>query len=398
MNDAYEVVVVGAGPAGCLAATEAARAGAKTLLLEKHAEIGRPVCCAGGISVAGLERVVIPDEDWISARIEKTTVVAPSGKEITLSYPKAGYILHRDRFDRGLSARAVEAGAVLLRQAPVTAVSMNGGEGVRSLSVEYNSSEREIEGRVFIAADGVESRVAAMAGIKTVLDLENVDSACQYLVEGLDIDDDRIVVYLGNEIAPGGYAWVFPRSRTSAHVGLSILSRRDPFGPVRTNVDHARRYLDRFVSTHFPEGRRLEMMMGAVPVYQPGFPLTKGNLLIVGDAARLIDSLSGAGISSALLSGSIAGRTAVRWLKKNGSLSAYPREFLKIKKRELYSSRILRKVYVKARDSDFEQVIDALRGFFPDGKLQSLNIPELALRLILKNPRLLRMARYLAAG
>lgn len=390
MHRSYDVVVIGAGPAGCRAAMEAARDGAKTLLLEKHSEIGRPVCCAGGISVAGLERIVRPEEEWISSRINRATVVAPSGREITLAYPQAGYILHRDRFDRGLSRRAVEAGAELLKPAPVTAIRMNDDNRIGSVWIELNGTKTEIEAGVFIAADGVESQVAAMAGIETTLGMSSVDSACQYLLEGLDIDDDRIVIYLGNDVAPGGYAWVFPGSRTSAYVGLAVL-------PERPNVDHAKRHLDKFVATHFPEGRRLETIMGAVPKFQPGFPLLRGNLMIVGDAARLIDSLSGAGISCALLSGSIAGRTAARWLAGKGNLSEYPREFMRIKKRELYAYRILRSVFVRNRDSDFEQIIQALQRLFPKGNLDSLNIPELAVRLILKNPRLLWMARYLAA-
>ena len=390
MNESYDVVVIGAGPAGCLAATEAAWAGMKTLLLEKHSEIGRPVCCAGGISVVGLERVVKPEEDWISARIDGATVVAPSGGAATLYYPRAGYILYRDRFDRGLSRRAVEAGADLLNPAPVTALNMENGDLIRSVSVEHDGSKLEIAARIFIAADGVESRVAAMAGMETVLNMNNVDSGCQYLLDGLAIDDDRIVVYLGNEIAPGGYAWVFPRSRASAHVGLAIM-------PGRSDGAHSRKYLDSFVAEHFPRGRRVETMMGAIPVFQPGFRLLKGNLMVVGDAARLIDSLSGAGISCALLSGSIAGRTAARWLVKKGSLSDYPREFMRLKRRELYAFKILRAIFVKSRDIDFEQVIRALQRLFPDGNLDSMNIPELAFKLILKNPRLLWMARYLAA-
>jgi digeranylgeranylglycerophospholipid reductase len=390
MDRSYDVVVIGAGPAGCQAAMEAARDGAKTLLLEKHSEVGRPVCCAGGISVAGLERVVRPEEEWISSRINRATVVAPSGSAITVAYQQAGYILHRDKFDSGLSRRAVEAGAELLNPAPVTAVRMKDDSRIDSVWIEHDGSKSEIEAGVFIAADGVESQVAAMAGIETTLGMSSVDSACQYLREGLDIDDDRIVVYLGNDVAPGGYAWAFPGSRTSAFVGLAIL-------PGRPDVDHAREYLDKFVAAHFPEGRRLEIMMGAVPTFQPGFPLLRGNLMIVGDAARLIDSLSGAGISCALLSGSIAGRTAARWLARKGNLSEYPREFMRIKRRELYAYRILRTLFVRSRDADFEQVIRTLRRLFPEGNLDSLNIPELALKSMLKNPRLLWMARYLAS-
>ncbi len=391
MNKDCDVVVIGAGPAGSLAALNAARGGARTLLLEKHPAVGRPICCAGGISVVGLKRVVEPDTDWISTLIERITVVSPSGREITVYYPEAGYVLHRDRFDQGLAKMAQDAGAELVTSAPARSFKIDAHGNINSVIIENGVSKVEIEGCIFIAADGVESRVAAMAGINTSLSMDNVDSACQYLMDELDIDDDLIKIYLGNDIAPGGYAWLFPKSRHSAQIGLTILSSR-------SNGKSAKWYLDRFVSSNFPGQHHKEIMMGALPAFHPRLPLVRGNLIIVGDAARLLDSLSGAGISNAMISGSIAGRVAAQSLIDGSGLGRYPKEFMKLKSRELYAYKLFRSIFVKAKDSDFEKVVDALDAFFPDGRLDSLDIPNLALRLLLKNPSLLGLARYMVAG
>ena len=155
--------------------------------------------------------------------------------------------------------------------------------------IENGSSKVEIEGCIFIAADGVESRMVAMIGINTSLSMDNVDSACQYLMEELDIDDDLIKIYLGNDVAPGGYAWLFPKSRNSAHIGFMILSSR-------SSGKNAKWYLDRFVSSNFPGQRHKGTIMGAVPAFHSRLPLVGNNLIVVGDAARILDSLSEAGL------------------------------------------------------------------------------------------------------
>jgi len=118
MNRDYDVVVIGAGPAGSLAAVNAARGSVRTLLLKKHPVVGRPTCCAGGISVVGLERVIEPDTEWISTLIERIMLVSPSRKGITVHYPNAGYVLHRDRFNQWLAKMAQGAAAELVTSAP----------------------------------------------------------------------------------------------------------------------------------------------------------------------------------------------------------------------------------------------------------------------------------------
>ena len=99
-----------------------------------------------------------------------------------------------------------------------------------------------------------------------------------------------------------------------------------------------------------------------------------------------------------MISGSIAGRVAAQSLIDGSGLGKYPKEFMKLKSRQLYGNKLLRSILVKAKDSDFEKVVDALDAFFPDGRLNSLDIPNLALRLLLKNPSLLGLARYMVAG
>ena len=388
MDKTYDVIVVGAGPAGSMAALKAAEGGAKTLLLEKHEKIGQPVCCAEGITVMGLERVIKAQPEWISAKIEGAKFIGPSGKSVTIMHPEAGYVLDRSVFDPDLAKLAVDAGAEIATCAPVVDLKMNQDGTVDSLSVDNHGSKSELAGKVIIAADGVESRVAQMAGIDTTMSLNDLDSACQYLAGNIDIDERIISLYLGNDIAPGGYAWIFPKSKNTANIGVAIY-------PPRADGKTAREFLDIFMIERFPGYNRLKTLMGIVPAFNPGIPKVKGNLMLTGDAARVLDSLSGAGISNALISGSIAGETAAAFLTNKTELKEYPRQFMKLKSRELYAYKLFRTLFVKVLDSDFDKIIDAIDEYFPEKKIRNINVPDTIFKLVLRNPGLLGLAKYL---
>ncbi len=112
MKETYDILVIGAGPAGALAAETAADAGCSVLLLEKRSAIGTPLRCAEGIMKADLEEFIEPDSAWISAVIKREIIVAPDGRQITItSKDIAGYTLDRKRFDRALVWNAIDAGA-----------------------------------------------------------------------------------------------------------------------------------------------------------------------------------------------------------------------------------------------------------------------------------------------
>lgn len=387
MDNFYDVIVVGAGPAGSMAAMEASKEGAKTLLLEKHPEIGRPICCAEGITAFGLERVIKPRPEWISTRVVGAVIEGPSGAKLTFYHQGAGYVLNRDTFDAGLAQLASDSGAQIEVSAPAVSLKLK-GENIESVTVNQNGATREIGARIVVAADGVESRIAHFAGLDTHTDPWGIDTACQYLIEGLEFKEMLIALVVGNEVAPGGYAWIFPKSEKSANVGVAI-------SPARSNGENARVFLDRFIKDRYPECRKVGIMMGGTPIFDKGLPLVKGNLMVVGDAARVLDSLSGAGISNAMLSGSIAGSVAAKSLRQEARLIDYQVEFMKLKSRELNAYKLFRTMLVRASDDEFEQVIHALDDFFPEKKVQDIDVPDIILKLIFRNPGLFKLARYL---
>jgi digeranylgeranylglycerophospholipid reductase len=336
----------------------------------------------------GLERVIKARPEWISSKIEGARFIGPSGKSVTVMHPEAGFVLDRSIFDPDLAELAGSAGAEVATCAPVVDLEMNQDGSIICLVVDNRGSKTEIAGKVIIAADGVESRVAQMAGIDTTTNLQDIDSACQYLAGDIDIEEGIISLFIGNSIVPGGYAWVFPKSKNSANIGLAIC-------PPKADNKTAKEYLDLFMTEHFPRYKRLKTMMGIVPAFNPRIPLVKGNLMLAGDAARVLDSLSGAGISNALISGSIAGETAAAFLTNATELREYPRQFMKLKSRELYAYKLIRSLFVKVLDSDFDRVIDAIDDYFPEKKIRNIDVPDTIFKLVLRNPGLLGLARYL---
>ncbi len=307
MKSKYDILVIGGGPAGALAAKTAAKAGNSVCLIEKRPAIGTPVRCAEGIGKDLLKEYVKPDPCWISADIERARIIAPNGTTISLEQDKAGnevgYVLDRKIFDRELVWQAAEAGSDVVVKTRATAPIMENG-AVRGANVISIGTPAEIRAEVVIAADGVEARFARRAGLETTVPLREMMSCAQYLMTNIDIDAGSTDFYLGNAIAPEGYLWIFPKGERTANVGIGISGRRSRDG------SRAKDYLDRFVAKNFPDGKMIEAIVGGVPVCRPLECTVADGLMVVGDAARVVDPITGGGIGNALFTGRLAGQVA----------------------------------------------------------------------------------------
>ncbi len=318
MRSEYDVLVVGGGPGGALAARTAAEKGLTVGLVEKRPAIGVPVRCAEGVGRDLIQEFMDPDPAWISAEIDRAVLVAPDGYRMALEPSMAGaevgYVLDRKRFDRDLVMQAAAAGAdVQVKTRAVAPIMENGA--VAGARIEQNGAIQDVRAKVVVAADGVESKFARWAGIETAVPLAEIETCVQYLMTGIEIDPAATVFYLGNEVAPEGYVWVFPKGERTANVGVGISGKkcRDGSRPLD--------YLNRFVKGHFPEGRVVEWIIGGVPVCRPLERTVADGLVIVGDAARVADPITGGGIYNAMFTGRLAGQTAADAIAR-GDVSA----------------------------------------------------------------------------
>ena len=294
-------------------------------LLEKRQEVGSPVRCAEGVSEKWLLKHTGVEDSWIEAEVKGALLRAPDGTTAVMNYSEKGYILDRARFDRDLAWKAAENGAFLLTRAAVTKIDPHDDFFIVRTD---HPVHREFRATLLILADGIESALAPQLGIRTTLAPSDIEMCLQYTLEGAPHEEGFIEMAGGNEIAPGGYAWIFPKGGNRANVGLGLLGSRSMAG------FNARFYLDRFVAQRFPRASVIRTVAGAVSASEPLEEVCGEGFMIAGDAARLANPLTGAGIGNALESGALAGETAVEALKA-GSRS---REALEPYKQKLMRS------------------------------------------------------------
>jgi len=309
MDREVDILVVGAGPTGSTAAKYAARGGAEVLLIEKRSEIGTPVRCGEGVAKRWLEEIGLsPSGEFICHEVDGARIIAPDGTALVVDETRAGnecgYVLERDLFDRYLAKEAARAGAEILIKTSAVGLLHEDGR-IIGARCEHMGDTFDVRSKFVIGADGFESQVGRWAGLETHLRARDIDACLQYTMVGVAGDPRLNDIYLGS-VAPGGYAWVFWKGPDVANVGIGVnLSK------IRDRAD-AKRYLDDLIgrTPSLAQGEVIEEVAGAVSVSMPLERTAAPGVMLAGDAARLIDPLTGGGILNGCLSGKYAGEVA----------------------------------------------------------------------------------------
>ena len=300
--EVWDVIVCGAGVGGCVAAERLAEKGFSTLLLERKS-IPRYKACGGAVTQDFIDEYKLP-EGIIRRRIEYL-VLHHAGYD-TLEKRGKGACLWRSDLDSFLARRAASAGAILREQAPVVSA-----ERERDLYVVKTTGERFL-GKMLIAADGVASRVLRCFGWERIAPTDLAQTVTHEIELGEDVIANRfggnhLHLYFGHSVSRMGYGWVFPKRRTVS-VGwgcqLSIIRNvRDEFGAFL-----------RMLGDQLAGGRLVRRAAHLLPA---GLRRRFGDrgLLSVGDAAGLVDPISGKGIPYAAASGRLAAEAAAQALE-----------------------------------------------------------------------------------
>ena len=374
MKHNFDLIIVGAGPAGSAAAIAAAEQGVSVLLLEEHAEIGEPLACAEGLSRSTIAGYLEIRLEWISQKLSGSIVRDPQGAEFTIEYPNVGWVLDRKKFDPGLARLAEQKGAVIKKSARAIGIRDN------EITVEENGVKKKYSFRYVIGADGIASRVGTWLGINTRLHMGEIEVCAEYRVSNIDIKPEYAYLIFGDRYAPGGYAWIFPKSKTSANVGLGL-------SPLRTK-EKPKSILDRWLKEEFPAARIDERIFGRVPAKLLNRYSGK-NFCLIGDAGRFTDPLSGAGIANAVKSGMIAGRNVAGIL--SGGKSHLESELKAEIIDEIRWHQRVRNVYLKLTDKDYRSVFAIASKIFSGQTVTDINTHQLVKQMLLQSPHLLRL-------
>lgn len=354
-----DIVVVGAGPAGSMTAKMAAQSGARVLMIEEHQAIGTPVHCGEVVPEKAIEEVgVIQDPKWFANRINGGYLVTPKG--IKVSYSKGGptgLIIERKIFDKSLAIEAGRAGGEIMLRTRAIGV-IKEGSFVKGIRAVREGVEFKVESKVVVAADGVQSKVARWSGLETIGRLGETMSCYQYEMVGVHLDEpDMLELFYGNTVAPLGYAWIIPKGKDVANVGVGVGG---------TAEYHAVDYLNKFLmhNNRFSQAKIVEVKGGAVPVGGPLDRLVCNGLIVVGTAAHLVEPFAGGGIASALRSGVIAGRVAGKAIKDGSydseELLVYQREVMEKFGNRWKNLARFRKVFDKMSDDELEDFLKLL--------------------------------------
>ncbi|MFE9688840.1 geranylgeranyl reductase family protein [Micromonospora sp. NPDC005806] len=293
MGDEWDVIVVGAGPAGSAAALAARRGGARVLLLDRH-DFPRDKACGDGIAAHTLDVLaelgVTGAVDGY-APVPALRLVGPGGDEVARALPRPAYTVPRTVFDARLVAAAVAAGAELRRHA-VRRVELRDDRVVL---------DGELAGRTVVGADGAGSLVRRALGHPV-----NPDGHLALAIRGYapalpGPPEQRIVTSSRGWPA---YAWSFPIGDGRANVGYGEVLRGEPLS--RAHL------LDRLAALlpGTDPATVTELRAHHLPLSTHRPAPGQGRVVLAGDALSLINPFTGEGIFYALRSGALAGAAA----------------------------------------------------------------------------------------
>jgi digeranylgeranylglycerophospholipid reductase len=291
-------------------------------------------------------------------------------------------VLYRDIFDQELAQGAVKKGAEIMLNTCAVGLLKKDGK-IKGVKAQHFDEELQIEADIVVGADGVESRVGKWAGIQTTLKPYDLETCAQYTLTNIHWDSPYCDFYLGKKIAPGGYVWVFPKGKDVVNVGIGILASLSESGK-------ALKLLDSFIASHaeLKKGEPLRLLAGADPVAEP-VESVRDNLLLVGDAARHVDPITGGGLMTSVEGGKIAGETIGKAVKAqkfdSQTLSDYETRWKAAYGKKLHRNYVVKEIMLDMEDKTLDMLADSLK----DYKFEEFSTLSIIKALVGKHPSLL---------
>jgi len=291
---------VGAGPGGLVCGEYAAKKGVSVLIIDRKREIGLPVRCAEVIGTLSFEILGLDvKSDFVMNTINRAQLISPKGKILDVYVPYEEftlYVIDRSLFEKELANRLKRADGEIMLGTTVLKMKKDKGKftGVKT-------TQGDITGKIIIGADGVESKVGKWCGLAKNLRSNEIFSCAQHTLVDMEGIDDHFEIHFGSKFTPGGYAWMFPKGKSEANLGLGVLASYNE-KPIKL--------LEKFKNSRAKDAHSTRLIAGCTPSTLPLPKTVKENIILVGDSARQTNAVSGGGIANAVLAGKIAGELA----------------------------------------------------------------------------------------
>lgn len=396
VKEAYDVLVIGAGPTGSNAARLLALRGWSVLLVEEHPQVGLPVQCAGLVTPRTFDHTPFPIGDLWQNDLTGARIVAPDGTAVEFDAGKPhAQAMDRARFDQKMADAAVAAGVELRvgtkaggatrtsqgvdvtlvrsvrttadaanKQASATADSADDADSRLSAKsaksavapAQHQPNTWTVRCRLLVGADGIRGSVARWFGFPSVEEIVSCYEAELCKVHVPAGKPSIIPMFAGASQAPGFFSWIIPVGGDRARAGLAVAPGM--------NTESAKAYYERM----FTDPHSAPYLDGAEPTYLiiGGIPLglrdriVDDRVMLVGDAAGMAKPTSGGGIYYGLVASEFLAATADTALRTDrldrGSLLGYERKVKRVLGRELAKGRRLRALYKRMHDEDFNHL------------------------------------------
>jgi len=407
----FDIIIVGAGTGGCLAAKTTAEAGLKTCLVErkKREEIGEKICGDAlgehHLKNLGLEK---PQGDELEKRIEGIKIYSPDLETTFTIADKdfVGYMLNRRLFGQWLLKKALDEGAVLLDSTQCLEPIIEKGFVTGVLAKNLKTGERlHLKSQVVLDASGFMGVIRRKLPKKMRIDNEiaNEDvEACYREIRHLKQESENTKyceLYLNQKVTPGGYTWIFPKSGAKVNAGLGICMNGKFPNPKNQFYKHI------LTKPLFEGSLLLDCGAWYDPTRRPLDNMVGDGVAIIGDAACLVNPIHGGGIGPSMLSGYLAGKTIIEALE-NGDVSqkslwSYNRRYMEMYGAKQAGLDVFRLWLLKCKDTELNYGMkyklvteeDVLKAGL--GEEFRLNITETAKRVFkgLKSIRFLNTLR-----
>lgn len=308
----YDVIVVGAGPAGSIVADEVASHGFKVLMIEEHPYVGARQHCTGKLSVNAAKELSIKTLK-IMAELRGAVFHSPNGRQLTVERNETqAYIIDREDLDLQLASRAVSSGTTLSTSTRVTGIDVK--DSNVNVFIDSQGREETRSCRAVVGADGVGSLVARKAGLYTKSSTELRLAAQEEFIGVSSHPSDFAQVYFGTDFAPGFFAWTVPSGPRRVKIGLCVRP-----GSGRSPIDWLKLFINShpLVSSWSREGTVSQPIVHAIPTGGTLRKTISDGIVIVGDAAGHVKSTTGGGLYYGILCAHMAGQTLVKSLEKS---------------------------------------------------------------------------------